>query len=563
MPGARRDAWPAKRRGRTRTMELEAPWEADEMEERTVTARRVISMGNTDPQAFVCRGEWVVAAGSTDRMRAEFPAAELVDFGDSIIVPGFNDAHQHPTICAEQRLQVDLRPERVRCTEDVRTALLERAARTPRGQWVVGRGYDHFRSNGGVELTRSDLDEALPDHPVLVVHVTLHAGVVNSHGLKLAGLTDESAPPNGGELGRDAAGRLTGVLHDQALYDLAFPAFTQRSTVVPPQATSDLIGAFVEYADEQHAAGITSVGDALVGPDSWELLRGLEARGQLTLRVNALAAYEHLDYFQALRLADPPPTARLRLGGVKAFADGAVNGGTCLVEEPIEGTDSHGIARVSAAQLNEIVRRIHDTGLRACVHANGDRAIRYVLDAIESADAANPRQDARHRIEHCSLLTDELIARMRRHHAVAVPFGCYVIAHGDKLARYYGLRRLERMFAHRTLLDAGIAVAGSSDHPCGPYQPLMALQSCVTRQAPDGKPFGPSQRITAREALALYTTGSAYASAEERVKGKLTPGHLADFTVLEDDPLTTPPERLSDIQVRETWVGGRRVFSAA
>ena len=516
-------------------------------------------MDGKQPQAFACRGEWVAARGGVDEMRREFPSAPVHDFGSATIVPGFNDAHQHPTIRAEQSLHLDLSPERVRSSAEVREALRRRASEVEPGGWVIAHRYDDYRSNGGAELTRQELDEACPEHPVLVVHVTLHAGVVNTRALELGGITEGSGPPPGGEFGRDAAGRLTGVLHDQALYDLAFPTFTRRSTVVPQPSTQDRVDAFRAFARQLHAAGITSVGDALVGPGEADVLRRLERDGDLTLRVNALVAYEHFDHFRSCG-GVAGPLDRLRIGGVKAFADGAANGGTCLVDEPIEGTDSHGLARVSPAELREIVRDVHESGWRIGVHANGDRAIRRVLDAVEEVQGSGPPRG--HRIEHCTIVDDEIIARMRRQGMIAVPFASYVAAHGDKLRGYYGSARAERMFAHRALLDAGVVVAGSSDFPCGPYEPLLALHSCATRRGPDGELFGPSQRITASEALALYTTGSARASGEGATKGVLAPGYLADFVVLDDDPLATDPELLSSIPVRETWVGGERVWSA-
>jgi predicted amidohydrolase YtcJ len=532
--------------------------------EQIVTARRIASMDPDaagDPQAFATRGEWIVASGDLDELRAQFPDAQVRDFGSAAVVPGFNDAHQHPTVCAEQSLQVDLSPARIASTADLVAALRERAEVTPAGQWIVGCGYDHFRSNGGRELTREPLDEAFPDHPVLVVNVTLHAGVLNARALELAGIDENSEPPSGGEHGHDAAGRPNGIVHDQALYDLAFPAFTRRETVVPQPGLDELTDAFCAYARGLHAAGITSVGDALVGPQSWELLRRVEQQGRLDLRVTALVAHEYFDRFRPAG-PEPGPLDRLRLGGVKAFADGAVNGGTCLVEQPIEGTDSHGLARVSAERMDEIVREVHDAGWRVCVHANGDRAIRRVVDSVEKARAANPRPGVRHRVEHCSIIDDDLLVRMRNQGMISVPFANYVATHGDKLRSYYGPKRIERMFAHRALLDAGVAVAGSSDFPCGPYEPLHAFRSCVTRRAPDGELFGPSQRITATEALALYTTGSAYASGEEATKGQLVPGHLADFAVLAEDPRTADPERLSEIPVLATWVGAEEVFRA-
>lgn len=526
-----------------------------------LTAANIVTMTGDRPEALATRGEWIVATGDLVDLRAQFADAQLHDFGTATIVPGFNDAHQHPTVAAEQALQVDLSPERIASTAELQDALRARAGETPAGEWIVGFGYDPFRSNAGVDLTRDDLDAVGSDHPILVVHVTLHSGVVNTRGLELAGLHTATDAPSGGELGIDGAGRLNGVLHDQSLYDLAFPAFTRRKTVVPPPSTANLQHALESFLGRLNAAGITSVGDALVGPPGWQLLRSVADEGRLTVRVNALAAYEHLDYFRGLDSTPVSAESRLRIGGAKAFADGAVNGGTCLLEEPAVGRTGHGIARVSRAELDAIVRDVHDAGWRVCVHANGDRAIRFVLDSIEQAQRGNPRADVRHRIEHTSVLNPGLVARMRELAVVAVPFANYALAHGDKLRAFYGPERVEWMFAHRALLDAGVPVAGSSDYPCGPFEPLFAMQSCVARQDRTGAAFGASQRISAKEALGLYTTGAAYASGEEATKGRLAPGYLADLTVLGENPLAVNPTELAAVPVLETWVGGTPVWT--
>lgn len=529
--------------------------------EQIITAQRIIPMSGREPEAILCRGEWIVGSGDLAAMREAHPHAEIVEFPAATIVPGFNDAHQHPTIRAEQAMQIDLSPERITGLADLQAVLRERTTRTPNGQWILGYGYDFQRSNGGRQLQRDDIDCVSPDNPVLIVSVTLHSGTLNTRGLELAQLHTAADTPSGGELGVDASGHLTGVVVDQALYDLAFPAFTRRPTVVPPPLPSDLEGNLKAYFTELHAVGITSVGDALVGPASWDLLSSIDARGELTARVNALGAYDHLDFFRAVETFNVSPTARLRLGGIKAFADGAVNGGTCLVDTPVCGETGHGMERVSAAQLIDIVREVHDLGQRACVHANGDRAIRYVLDAIENVQEINPRPDARHRIEHTSIVTSVIVKRMHELGVVAVPFAAYARAHGDKLRKFYEPDRIEWMFAHRALLNGQVVVAGSSDYPCGPYEPLLAMESCVTRTDATGRVFGGSQRITAGEALALYTTGSAYASGEEATKGKLIPGYLADFVVLESDPLSVSPDHLSEINVLETWIGARPVWT--
>jgi predicted amidohydrolase YtcJ len=206
------------------------------------------------------------------------------------------------------------------------------------------------------------------------------------------------------------------------------------------------------------------------------------------------------------------------------------------------------------------VRMVHTAGSRLGVHANGDRAIGLLLDQFEASAAEDPRPELHHRIEHCSVINENILTRMRRLGAIAVPFGSYVHYHGGNLVAWYGAQRLERMFAHRSFLDAGVAVAGASDFPCGPFEPLLAMQSCVTRTGWDGTPVGVSQRIAARLALELYTTGAAYASGEQAVKGRLAPGYLADFVVLSEDPLEVEPANLAAIAVRATFVGGAQVW---
>lgn len=525
-------------------------------ETRIFTAATMHTLTDRPVDAFATWGEWIVATGTVKELRSIFPAAEVHDFGNSVVVPGFNDAHQHPTMMAEQLLDVDLSPEEVCSAEEILARLREWAGVTSPGQWVLGSRYDHSKSTGGHILTRDELDSVCPEHPVLVRQIGMHWGVLNSAGLHAAGIADDSEPPVGGAFGRDGTGRLTGAVYERAFFDLL-------DEVIPPHGLDAQLRALQRYQDMMHAVGITSVGDALVSPGGLRLLQEAHASRRLSLRVNMLLAYTVLDELEAMGLRTGFGDQWLRVGGIKTFVDGAIAGGTCLLEQPYEDGCAHGIQAIPEDELVEFVRRVHDAGSTACVHANGDRAIRLLLDAVEAAQLANPRPEVRHRIEHCSVVTEELLKRTKELGMVAVPFGSYVAFHGEKLPGYYGMGRLTRMFPHRDLIDAGIPVAGSSDFPCGPYSVLLALRSCMTRQATDGTILGGNQRISPTEALALYTTGSAYASGEEHIKGRLTGGMLADFVVLDRDVLNTPGENLTDIDIEQTWIGSRRVWSAA
>ena len=522
-------------------------------------ARRVITMAEEDAEAFCVQGGRIAAVGRAADLAERFAGAERVDLGDAVVTPGFEDAHMHLLMAAEDVLHLDLSAASVRSLAEIRTTIADEARTTPLGGWIRGSRYDDAKMAEGRLLTRFDLDEAAPDHPVLVVHVAAHWGVVNSRALELAGIDDLSAPPPGGDYGHDASGRHNGVLYEQALFDFANPQVSRTGGSVAPASTlEERMTGLGKAVRMFHAAGLTSIGDAMVGADDLVLLAEAERRGILTLRVNALISAEQHDAVLAAG-GLPDCVERVRIGGVKTFVDGAIGGRTCLLEQPFEGTsDDYGIQTRTTAELRDVVRGAHEHGLPACVHANGDRAIRLILDVFEEAQASHPRPGLRHRIEHCSIVSEDILARMRRLGATAVPFGSYVHYHGGKLLDWYGERRVGRMFAHRWLLDAGVGVAGSSDFPCGPFEPLLALQSCVTRHGFDGAPVGVDQRITAREALSLYTTRAAEAAGQGGERGRIAPGMPADFVVLGDDPLSVDGAALASIPVLATYVGGTR-----
>jgi predicted amidohydrolase YtcJ len=534
----------------------------DEQAVRIFRARRIISLTSNEPEAFAVLGERIVATGQIENLAARFPGVEQIDFGDGVIVPGFNDAHIHPSIVAEDLLNLDVSSEVVGSLAELTERVMQQALAMPTSTWIRASRYDDAKMAEGRLLTRWDLDEVAPDHPVMVVQVAGHWGVVNSKALELGGLDDASEPPEGGAHGRDASGHLNGVLYERALFQFAYPAVSDGDPIVPAATLEDRLGGLKRALAMFHAAGLTSLGDALVGPRDVALYQEAERRGFLTARINMLLSYDAFEQMRGLGLRSDFGSDWLRFGGVKGFVDGAIGGRTCLLERPFEGTDDRGMQTTSTSDLADMVRAVHESGSRLAIHANGDRAIALLLDQIEAVEAIVPRPDAHHRIEHCSVVTPEILARMRHLNMVAAPFASYVYYHGGRLLEWYGAERVERMFAHRSFLDASVAVAGTSDYPCGPFAPLLAMQSCVTRRGYDGVEIGASQRITSLEALALYTTGGAYASGEQAIKGRLAPGYLADFVVLGGDPLTAAPDALSTIPVRATYVGGRRVWPA-
>lgn len=524
-----------------------------------VTANTIISMAGDAPRAFSVADGRIGATGRLVDLRQQYPQAEVIDFGEAVIVPGFHDAHMHLGSTADSFLQVDLSWPSVRSLAEVTRRIRDRGVVSAPGSWIIGTRYDDGKMSEARPLTRFDLDEAAPDHPVLVRQVAGHWGVVNSTALALTGLDDASEAPEGGAFGRDAAGRLNGVLYERALTDLMRSPESGGKGVVPANTLDDRLAGLSEASKMFAASGLTSLCDASTGPEDIELFEEGRRRGLLTLRVSMLV--RHASYDLLRRTDRWPDSEFLRVTGVKAVLDGAIGGRTCLLEEPFEGTsDDHGIQAMPTRDLRDMIGLLARDGQRPCVHANGDRAISLLLDELEQVQPES-WPTLRPRVEHCSIVTDDILSRLKKLGAVTTPFASYVGYHGNNLRKWYGEQRLRRMFAHRSFLDWGVPVAAASDFGCGPFEPLLGMQSCVTREAWDGGTLGENQRISAYEALALYTTGAAYATCEEHVKGKLAPGFYADFVVLGDNPLSVDPARLSQIPILATYVGGEQVWS--
>ncbi|MGH7659426.1 MAG: amidohydrolase, partial [Vulcanimicrobiaceae bacterium] len=369
------------------------------MPTKIMRARRIIAQNGTgEIEAFATSGERIVATGGFDALKSRFPDADAISL-DGVVVPGFNDAHAHLAMAAEDLLHLDFSMKSVRSLAEIKAKIRAEAARRPKTEWIRGSRYDDAKMSEGRVLSRADLDEVAPDHPVMVLHVAGHWGIVNSKALEAAGITEHSVPPEGGEFGRDAARRLNGILYEQAIFDFAYPSVAQGGVSVAPASTPEERLKGLRRAQEMfHAAGITSLGDALVGPLDLGLFVEAERRGVLTLRLNALLAVDHYDKLKATGIKTGFGNDRLHVGGIKAFVDGAIGGRTCLLDEPFEGTDYHGMQTTATNELRDIVRMAQEDGNRLCVHCNGDKALKILLDQFEAAANEFPRPGLRHRI---------------------------------------------------------------------------------------------------------------------------------------------------------------------
>ena len=517
----------------------------------------ILTMDPRQPgaQAVAIFGDRFFAVGSNDEIRPLATArTRQIDLGGKTVVPGFIDAHTHPAYAGIRHLkQVDCD---LRSIADIQAAIRERAARTPPGQWVLGFKYDDTKTRDGRPLRRQDLDAAAPDHPVYIEHRGGHTAYVNSRAFQLAGVSDETPDPPGGQFGRDpATAKLSGVIKESATDVFA--------RLLPTDYSRDDLREGVKLVTKLMArSGLTSVHDAYGSPKVLRAYQDAYQAGELSTRVYCLIGYQHLDRMLAAGLQTGFGDEWVRVGAVKLLCDGSISERTARLSEPYVGRpNDFGILVTEEAELYEQARKAHLAGWQIGTHANGDVAIDLTLRVYERLQQEHPRRDPRFRLEHCTVVNDALVERIRRLGAIPNPFSTYVYYHGEKM-REYGPARLEHMFAVRSFLDAGVPVTMTSDYPPGPFEPMMALQSMVTRTDSRGTTWGPSQRVSVEEALRVGTRHGAYASFEEKLKGSIEPGKLADLTVLARDPLREDPSQLIQLPVERTMAGGRWSYEA-
>ncbi|MGH8187969.1 MAG: amidohydrolase, partial [Steroidobacteraceae bacterium] len=511
-------------------------------------------------EAFAVKNGRFVAIGTTAAIR-EMAArqTQVIDAAQLTVTPGFTDAHCHPGGVEElYDVNADLRN-----IARIQDALRKRAAETPPGYWVDAFKFDDTKLEDGRPLSRKDLDAAVPAHPVSVAHRGGHTNWYNSKAFELAGITRDTPDPHDGRVVRDAQGELQGLVAENARN--VFAAVGKRPQYTPEEQRRRGQSAMAHMSKLLVASGLTTVHDAGADVDKLRAYQDARAAGEL----------KHRAYVLVLGMGPGAPYAKLRdagvrtglgdeflrIGAVKFLADGSASERTMRMSTPFVGKpNDYGILTMDQKQIHDAVEDAHRHGWQVGIHGNGDVAIDMILNAYERVLKELPHPDRRHRIEHCTLISPDLVRRLKASGTIPTPFWTYVHYHGEKW-RAYGQEKMRSMFAHKSFLDAGIRVPGASDYTPGPFEPLMALQSMVTRKDYSGTVWGPNQRVTIDEALQIATINGAYASYEENVKGSIAPGKYADFVVLESDPRQADPDQIKNIRVMRTVVGGETVFS--
>ena len=540
----------------TAALAAAAPTDTQSAPDYVVLNARVLTIDNNMPQAeaFAVKGDRFVAVGTTSDIRnLASSRTEIIDAEGMTITPGFIDAHSHPAGAGVNEL-VQVNAD-LRSVSAIAGALRARADATPQGQWIRAFKYDDTKLSEGRPINRFDIDALVPDHPVAISHRGGHTSVYNSMALAMAGVTSETPDPPGGRFYRDSNGALTGLV--------AGPARSVFNSLIPSDSTREQRKDGVKLITElMTKSGLTSVHQTGASRNDMLAYQDARAEGNMRFRMYLFPRGQLFNDLVNAGVRSGMGDEVFRIGAVKFTADGSASERTMRMSTPFEGRpDDYGLLYMTEEEIHESVENAHRNDFQVAIHANGDVTIEMVLNAYQRVQELWPRKNPRHRIEHCSLVNPELLTRIKNLGVIPAPFYTYIHYHGNKWVEY-GEEKMRWMFAHRSFLDYGIPVAPASDYTPGPYEPMMAIQSMVTRKDFDGRIWGPNQRITIDEALRICTMNGAYASFEEDIKGSISVGKLADFVILANDPHDVDPDEIKNIEIVRTVVGGTTMYGA-
>ena len=512
-----------------------------------------------DADAVAVEDQRVAMVGTVSELRQQFrgPYRE-VDLAGATVVPGFIDAHHHVMALGYWRAQIDCSYPAVTSIAQIVDRVRKRAANAAPGEWIFGRGYDDNKLLERRHPTRWDFDPVSPANPVLIRNASGHMSVANSVAINGAGITTRTAVPQGGHVHLGADGEPSGLLQETAQELLGVPFLPSDLAKLSQYLHEGGRAMLAAGVTSGHEAGIFNTPEFTVFQEAW-------ANGTLPLRTYMMLRKPFVDAVQELGLYSGFGDDHLRVGSIKLISDGSLIGRTAAVCQPYMGSaeDDLGLAMFSQEELDDLVWRCHARRWQVAIHAIGDRAIEMCLDAYEKALRRAPREDHRHRIEHCGILRPDLIERMAQLRVLAVGQPPFIAEFGDGFLEHLGPERCQLTYPQRSLLQAGVLTMGSSDSPVSSFEPLIGIQAAVTQRTASGQPFAPSQALTVDEALASYTTNAAFAAFDEDRKGTISPGKLADFAVLGRDLRTEPPETIAEVPVLATVQGGQFVFEAS
>ena len=511
-------------------------------------------------EAVAVVGERIVCVGSDEEIEAwRGTRTQVIDAQGKLLLPGFNDAHVHFVSGGMQLDNVQLYT--ASSPEEFARRIGERARITPKGQWILGGNWDETKWSPPTIPSKELIDPLTPDTPVFVSRYDGHMGVANSVALRLAGVSSSTPDPPGGTIVRDAQGNPTGALKDAAMDYL--------DKVIPPLSHEQRLKVVRRALAHASSLGVTSVQH--MNPDYADIAAYSELlqRGELTVRIYAAPLITQVDDQAKMGIRHAFGSPSLRIGAVKAFADGSLGSRTAYFFDPfLDQPTNHGLLSDEMHPVSLMRQRMMTAdaaGLQICTHAIGDQAISIILDLYSEVARAHGEADRRFRIEHAQHMAAKDFERFAQLGVIASVQPYHAIDDGRFAEPRIGHDRASRTYAFRTFLNHGVRLAFGTDWEVAPLDPMQTLYAAVTRATLDGKnPNGwfPEQKLTAAEAVEAYTMGSAYAEFEEGEKGSITRGKLADMVLVSDDIFTIDPVKIREVKVLKTFMGGRLVWDS-
>lgn len=548
---------------------MEAPAEAAP---RIVTAARIRTLdeAGSTAEAFLVVGDRIQHVGSVDECRtraAELSpkAPEVEDLGDVTVVPGFIDAHAHPLMLGQMMSWVDCGPEKAGSIPEIVELLREAAKTLPADRPIRGYGYEQRNLAEQRHPTRFELDEVASDREVYLMNASGHGGVVNSYTFELHGVTRDTPNPQGGEFFRDEDGELTGELSDAACNVLTGLEGVKIGHHGPNFHLADEADEHkrqLAAAQENFlAGGVTTIGDAQVTRREFDMYLRLAESGDLKVRVSMYLLSHLLDEALEMGLHGQFGNEHLSFAGIKFYSDGTLGGWTAYFPDGYVGDPCRtGQLYHDPADYSEMIRKAHRVGLQTATHSQSPTAIEMVIGAIEAALEDRPDADARHRIEHCGLPAPEQIERMAKAGIMPVNQPQHHYNWGEGVEQAIGTPG-ERFNPLGEFERAGVPVTISSDAPVADPRPMEAIQAAVSRITRRGTRLGSDDlAVSLDTALRAHTISAARALGREDELGSIETGKRADFAVLATDPYETEVQRLSQVEVVSTWVGGERAY---
>ena len=522
----------------------------------------------SEAQAIAVRGNRILAVGSDAEVRAAAgDGAKIVDLGGRTVLPGFIDPHTHVIAGSIVDGIMDyVGMARFQTTDEVLAHIAERAAETPAGEWLVFRNFDPAVQEGVDRLTFAELDPISTDHPIFVLNASGHLAYANSKAFEVSGIADDVVDPPGGEFVRDADGNLTGFMKNNV-------AFLQIASNYPGMVEADPVEGLIKLLDKWGAVGLTTVSELSLGalaqsPADAQVMAAAAQTGRLKARIRAYPFYTlGAETWDEAEVHQGDGNAIARIAGYKLVADGSNQGFTGLQRDPYLGTeDDRGLAYMSPEELTDVALERAKRGWHLAIHGNGDAAIDNILDTCDAlVEAGIDMSKVRPRIEHCSILHDEQIARMKQLGVSA----SFLIGH----VHYWGVAMRDEVFGEekaqlldrcRSAEEAGVGFSLHSDFLVTDPDPLHMIEMAVTRKTwkePDYV-LAPQEKISVESAIRALTSEAAWQLFSEHEIGSLEPGKFADFVILDKDPREVNPDAIKEVKVLETWMDGKRVYQA-